>query len=394
MIERIKRFIHRKLDGYTFEEYLVMVVGASIFLPFVGSIAAILFVVGYLLYKRKLWKIIKTVPKAGYLLLFVGITILVACLHQNYLGALCGMGMLIIFIFILFYRSVINKRLFEFLIDASCLASLFCFGWALMEYLSIIKEFDYKLIDFMIEDDPRYRINSTFFNANYYAMIIEFLILMCVYKMMNVKNKRRIVYYVITIFTNLLALYLTGCRTAWVPFIFCIPLMFLLNKKWFYFKVSCGIIGIGFLAVLWNPDIFPRIDSLIEYYKVRIDIWSAAIQGILAHPFFGQGPLTYYYAHKQYGGPYTQHAHSIYLDPLLSFGILPLILFTIYMFENMKEIVRLYTRKWDVRLFSLIIGFIITILIHGILDYTIFWVQTSLLFFIVYSASSMYVRYE
>ncbi len=394
MIERIKRFIHRKLDGYTFEEYLVMFVCASIFLPFVGSIIAILFVISYLLYKRKLWSIIKTVPKAGYLLSFIGVTTIVAYLYGNYLGALCGVGMLAIFIFILFYRTVINERLFEFIIDASCLASLFCFAWALMEYYSIVREFDYRLIDLMVEDDPRYRINSTFFNANYYAMVIEFLILMCVYKMMKVRSARRIAYYVITIFTNLFALYLTGCRSAWVPFVVTIPLMFFLNKKGPYLKTTCVIIGIGCLAIILKPDIFPRVDSLVDYYNGRLDIWNASIQGILAHPLFGQGPLTYYYSYSQYGGPPTQHAHSIYLDPFLSFGIIPFCMFLIYAFENMKEIIRLYTRKWNIRLFSLIVGFIITILIHGILDYTILWVQTSLLFFIVFSASSIYATYE
>ena len=394
MIERIKQFIHCKLDGYTFEEYLVMFVCASIFLPFVGSIAAILFVISYLLYKRKLWSIIKSVPKAGYLLSFLGITTIVSLVYGNYLGALCGIGMLAIFIFILFYRTVINERLFEFIIDASCLASLFCFAWALMEYYSIVREFDYRLLDLMIEDDPRYRINSTFFNANYYAMVIEFLILMCVYKMMNVKSVRRIIYYVVTIFTNLFALYLTGCRTAWFPFLVTIPLMFYLNKKGPYLVTTCIIIGIGAFAIILNPEIFPRVDSLVDYYNVRLDIWNASIQGILTHPLFGQGPLTYYHSYSQYGGPPTQHAHSIYLDPFLSFGILPLCMFLLYVFENMKEVIRLYTKKWNVRLFSLIIGFIITIFIHGILDYTILWVQTSLLFFIVFSASSMYMSYE
>lgn len=389
-MNRILRFLHRKLDGYTINEYLIMLVCASIFLPFYIPMATIVIVLLYLVFKGKLLSVINAVPKAWFLLGFLAITTIVAYLSGNTLGGLCGIGMTVIFLFILFYRTTINPRLFEFIIDACCLVSLFCFVWSLMEYYSIVHSLDYRMLDLQIEDDPTYRINSTFFNANYYAMAIEFLILMCVYKMMEVKSLRRIIYYVVTIFCNLFALYLTGCRTAWVTFIFTIPLMFFLNKKGLYLKLTFGMFVSAAVALFIKPELFPRGGSFMDYLGTRIDIWYASMKGIVAHPLFGEGPLTYYYRYADYGGPYTQHAHSVYLDPLLSHGIIPLILFGIYLFDNAKEIWQLFSKRLNMRLFSLIISFVLTVFIHGILDYTIFWIQTSLLFFIVFSAGSMY----
>ena len=57
----------------------------------------------------------------------------------------------------------------------------------------------------------------------------------------------------------------------------------------------------------------------------------------------------------------------MYLDPLPSYGIVGCTLFFIYFWPNIKEIVRLYTRRYDVPLFALIVCFVIAVLVHGVL---------------------------
>ena len=91
-----------------------------------------------------------------------------------------------------------------------------------------------------------------------------------------------------------------------------------------------GIAGFFFL----NPDKFPRIEYLISNLDVRIQIWSCAIQGIKASPLLGQGPFTYMMILDKYNGHLTQHAHSVYLDPLLSFGIIGLACLVPYIYDN------------------------------------------------------------
>ena len=82
----------------------------------------------------------------------------------------------------------------------------------------------------------------------------------------------------------------------------------------------------------------------------------------------------------------------MYLDPLLSYGIVGCTLFFIYFWPNIKEIVRLYTRRYDVPLFALIVCFVIAVLVHGVLDHTLNWIQTGMLFLMVFSASAIYVN--
>lgn len=387
---RAKKFYHRKFDGFQTEEYLLILAVTTIFLPFFFSLGAIVIVLLYLMSKGRLIPIVKQYPKAKYPLIFCVLTFGVSLFHGNTLGAVCSVGILVVFLFILFYRSIVTKRLFELIVDASCIASLFCFAWALLEYGSIIESLDYP--GFTIEDDPLYRVNSTFFNANYYAMMIEFLILMCVYKMMNARTKRRIVFYIITIGCNLTGLYLSGCRTAWIPFVITIPLMFLLNNHKRFFASTIAIMGLAAIALLIDPNLFPRADSFGIYLETRVEIWHVAIQGIKDYPLFGQGPLTYMLTCVTYDGPVTQHAHSIYLDPFLSFGVTGVILLGMYFYQQGKEVWHLFSQKLDVRLFSLILAFLVTILIHGILDYTIFWVQTAQIFLLVLSAASIYTN--
>ena len=316
-----------------------------------------------------------------------------AFFYKNWLGAVCGVAILLIFLFVFYYRTYINKRLFELLLDACCIISLFCVVWALMEYVRIINRLDYHFLDLVIEDSPKDRVNSTFFNANYYAMMIEFIVLICVYKMMQVKTLRRIVFYLFTIAANLFALYLTGCRTAWIPFVVTVPFMFLMNKRFGFFSFSMGAIAVSGISLLVYPELMQRTSILGDFLK-RAKIWKTAVKGIKAHPLFGEGPLTYYHIYKQYGGHPTQHAHNVILDPLLSHGLIPCIILLVYLGSNLKEVWLLFKRRIDMRLFSLIVAFLLTVLIHGILDYTIYWVQTSLLFFIVFSASSIYFHKE
>lgn len=104
--------------------------------------------------------------------------------------------------------------------------------------------------------------------------------------------------------------------------------------------------------------------------------------------------MTYFHIYKQYGGHPTQHAHNVILDPILSHGVIGVLIMGVYFGSNLKEIYRLFVRRIDLRLCSLIVACILTVLIHGMLDYTVYWVQTGLLFLLILSSSSIYFHKE
>ena len=140
LLKRAKAFYHRKLDGYTLDEYLIMFVTCSIFLPYFCSIAAIIIVLIYLAFTGRLIRIIRTTPRSLFAFVFAGLSVVVSLCYGNLLGVVQTLGMLLILIYYMFYRSVISKRLFVLLIDACCIISIFCFIWALMVNIKITKK--------------------------------------------------------------------------------------------------------------------------------------------------------------------------------------------------------------------------------------------------------------
>ena len=78
---------------------------------------------------------------------------------------------------------------------------------------------------------------------------------------------------------------------------------------------------------------------------------------------------------------------SFVFSLLLSFGIIGLACLVPYIYDNCK---RLYKVKEHYSYIALVMGFIGVLLIHGILDYTIFWIHTGLFFLFVLSSFEMF----
>lgn len=384
-------YIKQRLVDLQRDDYIILVVVASIFLPFYVSMIAMIGVLFYLIIKRRLFGIIQRVSRSWYAIGFCLLTSIVAGCYGNWLGMACGFGILCIFLFIFYFRTIIHKRLLELIFDVCCVLSIACAVWSIVEYVEICQRLNYSLLDFKVANAPGNRINSTFFNANYYAMMLEFVILICVYKVICIKQFKDALFYVGVALINMIILYLTGCRTAWVPFLVSVPFMFFINKRYGYLALSCSGIGAGIVLLLLKPALFQRM-TLAKDFAKRSRIWSTAIQGIQAHPLLGEGPLTYYQIYPLYDGHPTQHAHNVFLDPILSHGGIGVLIVAVYFGSNLKQAITLFTKRVDVALFSLIFAFIITVLLHGMLDYTVYWVQTGFLFLMVLSSSSIYAN--
>ena len=107
-------------------------------------------------------------------------------------------------------------------------------------------------------------------------------------------------------------LYLTGCRTAFVPLALVVPVFFICygERKWIL--LSIGLILAGIIAVSLIPDLIPRLSD-ISTLESRFDIWYGAFQGIAMYPLFGNGPQTYGRLYPIYDWHKAPHAHNIYI---------------------------------------------------------------------------------
>lgn len=392
IVDFFNAFCERKLIGYSIDQYIIMFIVASIFLPFYYGLIAMIILIIYLIYTKQLKNVIKSTPKGYVALLFILYSLIVCLFSKNLMGTGQTIGMFAIAIFIMYYRKHVDERLFTFIVDTCCLLSILCFAYGLLEYATIVERLGNLFTDFIIYDHPDNRVESMFFNANYYAMMIQFLVLLCVYKILHAKTLHRVVFYTITIICNLFALYLTGCRVGWLSFLITLPLMFYMNswKKTSYCMIE--IICIAGIVVFMNPEFFPRIDSIFDDFAKRGRIWVTAIKAISTYPIFGLGPSGYYLIYDQFNGHPTYHCHSVYLDPILSFGIVGIIIASIFIVPVIKEIIYLFKNKLNSELSGLIASFFVVLFVHGIFDHTAFWIQTGVIFLLVINASCMYKK--
>ncbi len=83
---------------------------------------------------------------------------------------------------------------------------------------------------------------------------------------------------------------------------------------------------------------------------------------------------------------------NIYIDSILSYGVIGTILVLCYTFVLNKEIFTSNTRKENPALFGMMMCFIAIVLIYGLLDCTLNIVATGTLCFIILNSACMYLE--
>ncbi len=383
-------------EHFTHDQRYILVAILSLFIPFYMCATVITLLFIRLVLKGEIKDLYRSIPYSRFIILFCIIIFMTSLLYKNYLGMCCSVLFYVFLSFILYYRKHITANLFNFIINCIIVLSVFAALYGLIEYMAILNKFDINQFEIIIFNSPKNRINSVFFNANYYAMMIEFFVCITFYQILKTRawetNMRRFVYYFAVIALNLFLLILTACRTAWPALAVAILIMLIFDKHY----RTCAVIFSLFLLVviyfIFNPTKFPRVDNIISYFFTRTDIWEVALMNIKTHPLFGEGPLTYLHVFKSYGGHPTQHAHSLYIDPFLSFGIVGVASIAPFVLSQLRRTYILFKTKTDRTLVALILGFIAANLVHGALDYTVFFVQTGILFMLITASFDIYKK--
>ena len=379
---------------FTHQQRYIIVAVLSLFLPFYICAGIILFLSLSLMWTREIQDAYHKHPINKFLFFFSVLSMIVSLIYKNYLGMAIAFFILIIGLFVMYYKEHITDELFEFITNIIILLSVFAAFYGLIEYITILNAHNIDQFQIIIFNKPQDRINSVYFNANYYAMMIEFFICLALYKILKLKNIKqditKFIYYILVIGINLFMLVLTACRTAWPALAAGILIMLILDKKYKICACIAGIVLIACIYFIINPEHFPRVHNIISYFMKRTIIWDTAVKNIVKHPIFGQGPLTYMNIYSLYGGHPTQHAHSVYLDPVLCFGFGGLAVIAPVFYTHFKQLFKLWKSKVNKTLCSLIAGYIVVVLVHGTMDYTIFFVQTGILFLFIIASSGMH----
>lgn len=360
------------------KEKFAVVTSLAIFLPLPMAVGVILLFTSILMLKGEAKKYFKKVPANKLILAFIVMEMIVSALNLNFMGIGSGIWLLMTFLYIGYFRENITRKSFKIMTGLFIGLSITVAYIGFVQYLGICERLEIPWQSFSVQEKPRDRICSIYINANLYATICEIVILLCLHRYVESPHLYSRVYYVAVAILNLMMIYLTGCRTAFLPFLLVFPVYFYLRKKKGLLLLAIGGEMVALILVAMFPFLLPRMGGFSTFTS-RLKIWSSSLEMIRDHFLFGCGTETYGLLKDLYQAHNAPHCHNILLDAICSYGAV-----------GFSMILGYCQKMWhEWKKSALSIGLLIIILVHGILDCTILYPLIMLLCLIIWNAGGL-----
>lgn len=358
------------------DELIALSLVVSIFMPFYFSVAAVCLVAAMTMMNCKVRTRAFSAAYSKFLLGFLIVPFFVSATYNNYWGILYAIVIIAIVICGFYIRSIMNQRLFNHMMDVACIGSIWATAYALVEKIS------------MLPVKASYRPMSLFHNANIYGMMIEFVVIIAVYRVFtNPKHKKM---YFAVIAVNMLGLYLCASVSSCVALGAGIFVVLLMKGR---YKIAIALLlagGAFFLAGAFIPNLLPRdVPGIDKTMAQRLDIWITSLKGIREHPLLGTGEMSYQTIYEQFAGYKTYHCHNLLLDILLNYGIVGLGAIGAYTMMQLRLVALRLRNHICSNMNILLAAVFAAVLVHGLTDVTIAWIQTGLLFMLVFSSTGI-----
>ncbi|HEW5522146.1 TPA: O-antigen ligase family protein [Streptococcus pneumoniae] len=372
-----------KLKGLSSKELILLGIILSIFLPFYLFVVVLCLYIISLIFTGDMKSILQKMGEHPMLLLFLSYSTVISILAQNWMGLVASVGMFLFTIFFLHYQSILSHKFFRLILQFVLFGSVLSAAFASLEYFQIVKKFNYAFLSPNMQVWHQNRAEVTFFNPNYYGIICCFCIMIAFYLFTTTKLNWLKVFCVIAGFVNLFGLNFTQNRTAFPAIIAgAIIYLFTTIKNWKAFWLSIGVFAIG-LSFLFSSDLGVRMGTLDSSMEERISIWDAGMALFKQNPFWGEGPLTYMHSYPRIHAPYHEHAHSLYIDTILSYGIVGTILLVLSSVAPVRLMMDMSQESGKRPIIGLYLSFLTVVAVHGIFDLALFWIQSGFIFLLV-----------
>lgn len=372
-----------KLKGLSSKELILLGIILSIFLPFYLFVVVLCLYIISLIFTGDMKSILQKMGEHPMLLLFLSYSTVISILAQNWMGLLASVGMFLFTIFFLHYQSILSHKFFRLILQFVLFGSVLSAAFASLEHFQIVKKFNYAFLSPNMQVWHQNRAEVTFFNPNYYGIICCFCIMIAFYLFTTTKLNWLKVFCVIAGFVNLFGLNFTQNRTAFPAIIAgAIIYLFTTIKNWKAFWLSIGVFAIG-LSFLFSSDLGVRMGTLDSSMEERISIWDAGMALFKQNPFWGEGPLTYMHSYPRIHAPYHEHAHSLYIDTILSYGIVGTILLVLSSVAPVRLMMDMSQESGKRPIIGLYLSFLTVVAVHGIFDLALFWIQSGFIFLLV-----------
>lgn len=372
-----------KLRGLSSKELILLGIILSIFLPFYLFVVVFCLYIISLIFTGDMKSILQKMGEHPMLLLFLSYSTVISILAQNWMGLVASVGMFLFTIFFLHYQSILSHKFFRLILQFVLFGSVLSAAFASLEHFQIVKKFNYAFLSPNMQVWHQNRAEVTFFNPNYYGIICCFCIMIAFYLFTTTKLNWLKVFCVIAGFVNLFGLNFTQNRTAFPAIIAgAIIYLFTTIKNWKAFWLSIGVFAIG-LSFLFSSDLGVRMGTLDSSMEERISIWDAGMALFKQNPFWGEGPLTYMHSYPRINAPYHEHAHSLYIDTILSYGIVGTILLVLSSVAPVRLMMDMSQESGKRPIIGLYLSFLTVVAVHGIFDLALFWIQSGFIFLLV-----------
>lgn len=372
-----------KLKGLSSKELILLGIILSIFLPFYLFVVVLCLYIISLIFTGDMKSILQKMGEHPMLLLFLSYSTVISILAQNWMGLVASVGMFLFTIFFLHYQSILSHKFFRLILQFVLFGSVLSAAFASLEHFQIVKKFNYAFLSPNMQVWHQNRAEVTFFNPNYYGIICCFCIMIAFYLFTTTKLNWLKVFCVIAGFVNLFGLNFTQNRTAFPAIIAgAIIYLFTTIKNWKAFWLSIGVFAIG-LSFLFSSDLGVRMGTLDSSMEERISIWDAGMALFKQNPFWGEGPLTYMNSYPRIHAPYHEHAHSLYIDTILSYGIVGTILLVLSSVAPVRLMMDMSQESGKRPIIGLYLSFLTVVAVHGIFDLALFWIQSGSIFLLV-----------
>ena len=371
--------------------YITLVPCLMIFMP--DIILGVMAISSFLMIFLNI-KLMKKVIKYNYnylLVIFVIYTFLVAIFNNNNLGIISSIMFLMMIIYIMYLRYVMNKKIFNVMTYIIGFGSIFSYLYIKIDSKYVLTNMILNILrnNFHLNFDYFYNTNiqtaSTFFNRNYFGYIVAIVIILMVfrlfYSLKNIKNNKLylidIVLVPIFIYFNLKSLVISESRGAYLALI--VGLVILLVMMFNSLTLAIVLLGIYVLLNINSfINIIPRIESVIPSFHSRLYLWHKGMSYVADNPLFGGG---FYIMLNNEG---VVHSHNIFIESLVCFGLIGLFIVISFVVLSMIDKIKNWINNKN-HFIPLIVSLLVATLVHGFNDMILFSPSTFILFGIMYS---------
>lgn len=374
---------------------------ALIWIPFmVSGTVMLLMSIAFLAIPSVRKKILRDRTTAALILSIGILSVVSALLYRNTIGVIVGIAVPLTFVMWFFMKTYANRRIFEKCSVILGLGLLVSTVWAALDYYPVSRDY------------PDYRPAAGAFNPNYFGAIAALTVAVMAIRLFERRTDERAgetsfvwekIFFAAMIPVGVVAIGFAGSRSA---FLSAVVAGMVLGAMTPPKKITIPIVLLGAAVLVWawsDPRFLNRSNSIVSTLtEIRVPIWKETLRSWVQDArsiLIGRGPLTARIAvYSEDWNVETKegvaHAHNLLLDGLLNVGIIGTALYSVVIYRLVKPVMTLGRTKASRFAFSLGVAAIAECVVGGLVDVTLIWHQTALLFFFMLSFAAALVKDE